>query len=269
MAVFVGDLIDRGPGQIATLNVVRSMVEGGFAQVVMGNHEFNAIGWLTRDARGPATHLRPHDEKNRRQHAAFLSEVGENSSVHREWIDWFWTLPLWLEHRAFRVVHACWSPRHLSHLTSLVGDGNRLTPELLRLASDKSHLAHEAIETVLKGVEINLPAGSSFRDKDGHVRHTIRTRWWDPTLTSYRAAYTGPPGVDIPETALPHYLQTPPSDRPVFIGHDWMSPDGPYEPLSTNVACIDYSVARGGPLVAYRFEGEITLTADHFVAVRS
>src|SRR5690606_7959410 len=42
-AVFVGDLIDRGPQQLEVLRLVRRMVDGGSAQVVMGNHEFNAI----------------------------------------------------------------------------------------------------------------------------------------------------------------------------------------------------------------------------------
>ncbi len=39
--VFVGDFIDRGPGQLRTLNLVRSMIDAGLAQAVMGNHELN------------------------------------------------------------------------------------------------------------------------------------------------------------------------------------------------------------------------------------
>jgi hypothetical protein len=45
-AVFVGDLVDRGPHQLDTLRLVRDMVESGAARAVMGNHEFNAIGFL-------------------------------------------------------------------------------------------------------------------------------------------------------------------------------------------------------------------------------
>ena len=44
-AIFVGDLIDRGHQQIETLEIVRAMVKAGSAQVVMGNHEFNAISY--------------------------------------------------------------------------------------------------------------------------------------------------------------------------------------------------------------------------------
>ena len=56
-AVFVGDLIDRGPGQLEVLDIVRRMVDRGDARCVLGNHELNAVGWLTerdgaRAARG-------------------------------------------------------------------------------------------------------------------------------------------------------------------------------------------------------------------------
>ena len=46
-AIFVGDLIDRGDDQLRVLEIVNGMVEGGSAQIVMGNHEFNAIGYAT------------------------------------------------------------------------------------------------------------------------------------------------------------------------------------------------------------------------------
>ncbi len=40
------------------------------------------------------------------------------------------------------------------------------------------------------------------------------------------------------------------------------------EPLSTNTTCIDYSVARKkGRLVAYRWNGEQTLSKDNFIFV--
>jgi hypothetical protein len=37
-AIFVGDLIDRGPEQIRLLTAVRKMIDAGHAQAVMGNH---------------------------------------------------------------------------------------------------------------------------------------------------------------------------------------------------------------------------------------
>ena len=44
-AVFVGDLIDRGPQQRTSIEIPRAMVEAGSAHAVLGNHEFNAIAY--------------------------------------------------------------------------------------------------------------------------------------------------------------------------------------------------------------------------------
>jgi hypothetical protein len=53
------------------------MCEAGFAKAVVGNHEFNAIGWAaTKEGGG---FLRSHSAKNGNQHAKFLSEIGESS----------------------------------------------------------------------------------------------------------------------------------------------------------------------------------------------
>jgi len=56
-------------------------------------------------------------------------------------------------------------------------------------------------------------------------------------------------------------------DRPTFIGHYWLDPSEALAPLTERVACVDYSVAKGGPLVAYRFDGEHVLSDENFVAV--
>ena len=45
--VFVGDLIDRGIQQRDSVCIARSMVEAGAAQIVLGNHEFNAVAYST------------------------------------------------------------------------------------------------------------------------------------------------------------------------------------------------------------------------------
>jgi hypothetical protein len=47
MAVFLGDIIDRGPRIREALHIVHDMVEAGQALCIMGNHEFNALGWAT------------------------------------------------------------------------------------------------------------------------------------------------------------------------------------------------------------------------------
>jgi hypothetical protein len=268
-AIFVGDLIDRGPGQLRTLRLVRAMVEAGSAQVVMGNHELNAIGWATNDPDAPNLYLRPRHgakgQKNLRQHQAFLTEVGPESGEHRRWIDWFKSLPLWIETDAFRVVHACWDPASAEIVRPQLNPDGSLTETGFLAAYRPGDPIRAAVDVLLKGPEVQLPQGAAFTDKDGHVRHEIRTRWWAPRLSTYCEAYIGPDGVDIPDIPLPATSQIPEPDRPTFIGHYWLNPSEPPRPLAPLVACVDYSVAKGGPLAAYRYDGEAELDASSFV----
>ena len=46
-AIFVGDLVDRGPEQLLAVRTAKAMADAGTATVVMGNHEFNAIAFHT------------------------------------------------------------------------------------------------------------------------------------------------------------------------------------------------------------------------------
>ncbi|MHA7653408.1 metallophosphoesterase [Mycobacterium sp. ML4] len=45
--ISVGDLVDRSSEQLGVLEIVRGIVDGGSARIVMGNHEFNAVGDAT------------------------------------------------------------------------------------------------------------------------------------------------------------------------------------------------------------------------------
>ena len=56
----------------------------------------------------------------------------------------------------------------------------------------------------------------------------------------------------------------PPEAKPVFVGHYWMKGNRP-ELLAPNVACVDWSVAKGGFLYAYRWDGEQQLQSENFV----
>ena len=267
-AIFVGDLIDRGPKQMQTVNLVRAMVESGSAQCILGNHEFNAIAWVTPDSENPGKFLRDHHKPgNREQHQAFL-DVVEGTPRQKEITDWFKTLPLWLDLPGLRVVHACWHQESMDVLRPLLGRDQTLTDEAVLLGSRRGHPVYEAIEVVCKGPEVPLPPGISFEDKGGKVRHEVRVRWWQDDLSTYRKAAIGPPGdmAMIPDVPLPaewkgHQYSGP----PVLFGHYWFT--GKPEVISPQFACLDYSVAKDGPLVAYRWDGEKELSSDKLVWV--
>ena len=278
-AVFVGDFIDRGPKQVETIEIVRQMLDAGSAQAVMGNHEFNAIAWFTEDKENPGEYLRPHHSpkyglKNYRQHEAFLNEVN-GTPRHKEMIDWFMSLPLWLELEGFRVIHACWHQGFIDYLAPRLNGGRYLNESLLVEAARKPKDEQEqdrptpsvfkAVEALTKGIEIPLPAPHSFHDKDGHERFRVRTRWWDSEARTYQQAAMLPEAEkqDIPTTEIPEHVRLDHvGEKLLFIGHYWLT--GIPQRLSEKVACLDYSIGKGGKLVAYRWDGETAIDQAKF-----
>jgi hypothetical protein len=351
-AIFVGDLIDRGPKQFATVDLVRRMVDAGSARCIMGNHEFNAIAWATDDPMQPGKFLRPHGKPgNLDQHRAFLAEV-EGTPRHAEIIAWFRTLPLWLDlgdlrqdvateagrppavrgasraraplrtsvspapdecrdgtnspaRRRIRIVHACWHQPSIDLLQRKMGAANCLTDEMVQFGNRRGHSVFEAIETICKGPEVNLPPGVFFKDASGKVRNEVRVRWWEDDLSTYRKAAIGPPeemqkipDVPMPAAWLKEFRRLPqevatreareasrvraPATRvclavssehrdvrtarpdeeqpPVVFGHYWFA--GRPEVISPRFACVDYSAAKDGALVAYRWDGETELKSE-------
>ena len=113
IAIFVGDLIDRGPANIEAAIIARRMVEEGSALLVMGNHEFNAIAFHSEDPESAGEFLRPHTSKNVKQHQATLQEFEARPEQKILLLEWFRTLPLFLELANVRVVHACWDRQSL------------------------------------------------------------------------------------------------------------------------------------------------------------
>jgi hypothetical protein len=262
--IFLGDFIDTGPFQRQTLEIVRPMVEQGHAMAVMGNHEFNALAYSTR--RDAQSHLRPRNADNARQHAAFLAEYELDSPDYNEVMRWFRTLPLWLDLGELRVIHACWDKDNISRIRQHFA-GARLTDTLLYQASTKRRQEYLDVETLLKGKEVPLPDGHSYRDSYGKERHHIRIKWWDRQEKTYRGKFLGMREWEthIPDDEITgdHGIVYAHSEPPVFLGHYWLS--GIPAPLESNVACLDYSVAKpGGKLVAYRWNGERRLHADSF-----
>ena len=268
--IFLGDFVDRGPKQVETVQIAKAMVDKGKALAVMGNHEYNAVAWATPDPEQKGEHLRAHTEKNQSQHQEFLDQVGEGSELHKCFIDWFKTLPIYLDLPKLRVVHACWHPEYLNKIAQYTDDENRLLSDAWEQASRKDSEAYDAIETLLKGLEIPLPEGHYFLDKEKNKRTDVRAKWWQTEKLTYRdlAMVPGSEIDKIPHDPVEaHILPGYDGKKPVFVGHYWRT--GEPAPLSEHIACLDYSVAgdHGGKLCAYRFAGESNLSAEKFIWV--
>ncbi len=267
VAVFVGDLIDRGPGQREVIDTVRRMVDAGSAKVVMGNHEFNAIGYVTRGEDGEF--LRPNTPKNRKQHEAFLSQMKEGSDLHRDVIDWFKTLPLYLDLGGIRVVHAWWDDAAVKKLEGCYWDSQgRMSDEFLHGSHAEDSPLKAARKLLTCGVEWDLPGGCTFADKEGHSHGEARLavwRHWAKRLPEMalvpRGREDAVPDIEVP----PEFALGPIEGSPILFGHHWFSGEVTLE--TTKVACLDWSAARDGPLVAYRWDGEPELSNDKLVWV--
>jgi len=259
MVLFLGDLVDRGPEQVRSIDIPRRMRDAGTALVLMGNHEHNAIGYATPDPERPGHHLRIRGSKNRAQHQAFLDQVGEGSGLHMELVEWMKTLPMWFETDGFRAVHACWHPDRIALLEGHAGPDGAIREDALYESFRKGSALRDAAEIVLKGLEIDLPDGMFFHDANGHRREKSRVRWWDRDATTFASAAIAEEGMEgLPDVALPAAARLDGmTDDLTFFGHYWMQGD-PHL-LTPFRTCLDFSIAKGGSLCAYSWRGEPVL----------
>ena len=265
-AIFVGDFIDRGPQIAEVLEIVRNMHEAGAAMCVMGNHEFNALAFHTRDPRQSDRFLRPHVEKNLRQHGETMRQLSHG--LLESHLAWFRSLPMWLDLGELRIVHACWDKRHIAVMERKLEEYGGVSADFLVDATCVGSELFDAVDDVLKGKDIWLPEGMIYEDKDGNPRRKVRVKWFHDPQVHTLATYAMTEEHDLPESELeasvierarPYGQHEP----PVIFGHYWFGSDRPHR-LAKNVACVDYSVAKQGLLCAYRWSGESELQDDHF-----
>ncbi len=265
--LFVGDYIDRGPKIRETLEIVKAMVDTENAIALMGNHEYNALCFHFQETEGG--HLRKHLIKNIIQHYETLKQFQNRQSEYESYLDWFKTLPLYYETDNFKAVHACWDNNIIAYLRkTLVND--RLTDELIYQSVKMGTKLNVAIDQTLKGKEMKMPEGLFFADKDGTKRSEVRIKWWeDPSKMTYKSISVEPidnlPEQPIALSELKSLDFYSDNDKKVFFGHYWLK--GEPSLYKDNICCLDYSIAKGGKLVAYRLNEEIILDSKNLIYV--
>lgn len=264
-AIFVGDYIDRGPEIRETLQLVRKMVEADAAIAIMGNHEYNAVAFATLAADG--SYLRSHNAVHKKQHQETLDQFVNYPDDWQSYLEWFYTLPLFLDLGELRIVHACWDEEHIEWLKSK--NYFTLNDELLLASHQKDSLSYKVINDTLKGKECNIPEKFTWHDKDGHPRKTNRIKWWVNSNSNSYGEFLFNCPQSILDEKIPANLKFNIYSKeapPVFFGHYWLEDKFPVI-QAENVICLDYSVAKNGALVAYRWNGEEIIDSKHFVAV--
>ena len=140
-------------------------------------------------------------------------------------------------------------------------------PETDAEKDDPEPSVFRAVEALTKGLEVTIPRECAFRDKDGILRDRARVSWWQEGAGTYRTGTDLPEAVRscLPDTPLPvHARIAVPTDKPIFFGH-YCRPGSPSLD-SDRFACVDFCAGKGGPLAAYRWDGEATLSAKNFVS---
>lgn len=272
MALFLGDIVDRGPRIREALHLVRDMVEAGQALCIMGNHEFNVLGWATPAPPGSGRrHVREHTPRHERLIRETLQQFEGHPEDWRAFLDWFYELPLFIDAGRFRVVHACWDAGLIEPLRALYADG-RIDEHFLQAAAVPGSFACQVFDRLLRGTDMRLPHGLTLTSDDGFTRAFFRTKFWEENPQTYGDIVFQP-------DALPdHVARTPlsesekaglllygPKEPMLFVGHYWRS--GKPAPIRPNLACLDYSAVMYGKLVAYRLDQETRLDPGKFVWV--
>ena len=156
--VFVGDLVDRGIDSPSVVERVAEMVEAGRAQCVLGNHELNLVRGQAKEGNG---WFQSADADHDAAGGHFNASARVSDSQRKSFITWFGSLPLALERRDLRVVHACWHPESV---------------EILRHESRGTLEAYEALDAELN---LKLEQDGAFRKRAQELR-TWKTELSDP-----------------------------------------------------------------------------------------
>ncbi|MGM0702563.1 MAG: metallophosphoesterase [Pseudomonadota bacterium] len=272
-AIFLGDLIDRGPRIRLAVNIARRMVEEGEAEIVMGNHEYNALAYCQRaPSRLGREWLREHTPRHNRIIKETLEQYRDHPAEWDDTLAWFREIPLVLELPGLRVVHACWDQPLIDALRREHPDG-RIDQTFLEASVEHGTLASQVMDRLTRGTHIPLPEGVTIHSGDGFTRRSFRAHFWAREPRTWGDVVFQPDNLpddlesrlltDHERAYLSHYG---PEEPPLFIGHYWC--EGIPALPAPNVACLDYSAVKFGRLVAYRWSGESCLNADHFVWVR-
>jgi hypothetical protein len=191
--VFVGDLIDRGPASITVTKWIQPLLKKGLAQCIAGNHELNILRSNKASIPSQMRHgnhwyygqTEALDESTPTyKHVQELATLSDRDFIH----DMFQKLPLILEDKSYRVVHACWTE---NTQTSLLACPKNTVLEAYeyfaeRVSKEIEHILNKRQRELLRqnnnpvklctsGIE--MVAEKPYHIK-GKLRHTKRVHWW-------------------------------------------------------------------------------------------
>lgn len=256
-AIFLGDLIDRGPTIRRVVTIAKRMMEHDQAFVVIGNHEYNALvydAYESQDTLGGG-----RINKLRGLLAASHAQYKDHPQEWADTLTWFRSLPLYKEFDDFRVVHACWDTGKIDTFNAICPAQCLADEEFFAQSVVAGTQPHGIVERLLRGTDLKLPGGVTITASDGVVRTRFRTKFWTRNPRNYCDVVFQPDRlpVEVENNSLSDeekknlvYYQE--HEKPLFVGHYWRQ--GKPRLIRSNIACLDYGAVKQGKLVAYRFD---------------
>ncbi len=202
-AIFLGDYIDRGPDARGAVRIVRKMVEAGTAQAILGNHELNALYFWQKDPNGG--YLREHTINKILIHSKTMASFQHYQPEFFDHLDWFLSLPLFIETENFRAQHACFD---MENIQTLRREGLEIISNrenLFRILANKK--IRRAVMDTVQGPEVELENGATYRDSEEVLRTRARIKWWMDPKGKTLQDLSFQPGVKIPPQPLSAEVQ--------------------------------------------------------------
>lgn len=223
--VFVGDLCDRGPDSPAVLRWVQRACEAGYARMVLGNHELNALVGLPKDGSGWLFAQRA--QKDGKLYAPWQRIPAAESA---ELLDFLLSKPVILERDDIRIVHAAWLDEAVEALaqdtqTGLVERYRQCDEAVLAGLAGTTEYAEYLREQECYGeaaenpeqVPPPLPA-TAYYDLQQSLRHPFRALTSGPERMIAQPFYAGGRWRFTGRAA---WWNDYADDIPVVVGHYW------------------------------------------------
>lgn len=200
-AVFVGDLVDRGPDSPAVLEWCRNAVQNGNAFLVLGNHELNLINNDPKDGSGWFFSRRAEQDAINYAPWQTLPETRKNACI-----DWLADQPLILQRNDLRIVHAAWLPQAAARLAEREGEPLR---QLIREWD-------EELNCCLK----HAPWFDDYLDEQKQHAHSLENPTQAPPMLAATAAHDVYRSSRHPVRALTCGIEAAAAE-PFFAGGRW------------------------------------------------
>ena len=258
--VFLGDYINRGPEILGVLKLVREMQMSGNAYAIMGNHEFNFLAYHYKDDQGIP--FRPNTDRYL-GHISGTKQPLENNGLLETYLNWMSELPLIVKSEYFNAVHAQWNEEFELVLSN--SKVNKLNEEGMRKMHSNSKY-NEAFSSIVKGSEFTIT--QEFIDKYNFDFRYDKERivWWKRNrsnrINDWLNVDSYNDGIIIQPNDFIGINEFDVNHKPTFFGHYWLDTTD-FGVLGNNLCCLDFSVASGGFIGAYRFENEDQLISEN------